>query len=179
MKASALTALIVSLALSAPAIAAGDAQAGQSKSATCAGCHGADGNSTNPEWPKLAGQHAGYLAKQIGDFKAAEHRNNAMMAPMVAGLNDQDILDLAAFYSGQQTAPGYAEGDEDTLALGRTIYLGGNKESGVAACTSCHGPRGHGNPWPASRPSLASTPSTPSCSSRPSKRVNAPTTLAR
>jgi len=126
------------------AIAAGDAAAGKAKSATCAGCHGPDGNSANPEWPKLAGQHAGYITKQLQDFKAGTERNNAMMAPMVASLSEQDMADLAAYYSAQTTQMGAA--DEALLELGEKIYRGGNPSTGVAACIGCHGPTGSGNP---------------------------------
>ena len=131
------------------AIAAGDAAAGKAKSATCAGCHGADGNSANPEWPKLAGQHAKYLDKQLQDFKAGKERNNAMMAPMVATLSEQDMGDLAAYYSAQSIQMGAA--DEALVELGEKIYRGGNPSSGVAACIGCHGPigdgMGPGQPW--------------------------------
>ena len=126
------------------AIAAGDAAAGKAKSATCAGCHGADGNSANPEWPKLAGQHADYLDKQLQDFKAGKERNNAMMAPMVATLSEQDMADLAAYYSAQTIQMGAA--DKALVELGEKIYRGGNPSSGVAACIGCHGPTGTGNP---------------------------------
>jgi cytochrome c553 len=125
-------------------IAAGDVAAGKAKSATCAGCHGVDGNSANPEWPKLAGQHADYLEKQLHDFKAGEDRNNAMMAPMVAPLSEQDIADLAAYYAAQTVQVGAA--DEALVELGEKVYRGGNTVTGVAACIGCHGPAGAGNP---------------------------------
>ncbi len=80
--------------------AAGDPAAGKAKSAVCAACHGPDGNSTNPMWPKLAGQHAQYLAKQLRDFRAGR-RNDPMMAPMAKPLSDQDIENLAAYFSSQ------------------------------------------------------------------------------
>ena len=81
-------------------LAAGDAAAGKATSATCAGCHGPDGNSANPEWPKLAGQGAAYLEKQLHDFKGGA-RKNATMAPMAMGLGEQDMENLAAYYSAQ------------------------------------------------------------------------------
>ncbi len=124
--------------------AAGDVAAGKEKSGVCAACHGADGNSTNPQWPKLAGQHAGYVAKQLADYKAGAQRRNEVMAPMAAGLSDQDMLDLAAFYSIQASTGGFAA--EAQAELGERIYRGGNPETGVAACTACHGPRGTGDP---------------------------------
>jgi len=123
--------------------AAGDAVAGKTASAICAGCHGADGNSVNPEWPKLAGQGAAYLVKQLSDFKAGK-RKNATMAPMAAPLGDKDRADLAAYFSGQKRTPGSA--DRKLAELGQKIYRGGNPVSGVSACTGCHGPTGAGNP---------------------------------
>jgi len=123
--------------------AAGDAAAGKAKSASCAGCHGADGNSVNPEWPSLAGQGAGYIAKQLHDFKGGK-RENATMAPMAAPLTDEDIQDLAAYYSSQPIKAGAA--DKSLVELGEKIYRGGNPASGVAACIGCHGPGGKGNP---------------------------------
>jgi cytochrome c553 len=128
---------------SSPAYAGGDANAGKTKSATCAGCHGMDGNSANPDWPNLAGQGADYIDKQLKEFKAGE-RQNATMAPMAAPLAEQDIADLSAFYSAQTVKVGAAE--ESLVALGQKIYRGGNPASGVAACIGCHGPGGRGNP---------------------------------
>ena len=133
-------------------VLAGDPSAGEAKAAICASCHGPAGNSINPEWPKLAGQHAKYTAKQIRDFKAGVTRNNALMAPMIAGLSDQDIEDIAAYYAAQSGTGGFAS--EDLHALGERIYRGGNMEAGVPACIACHGPRGAGND-PAGFPSVA------------------------
>jgi len=82
---------------SAPSIA-GDAAAGKAKSATCAGCHGADGISQNDLWPNLAGQKEGYMVAQLKAFRAGE-RSNPMMSPMAAPLSDEDIADLAAYFS--------------------------------------------------------------------------------
>jgi len=134
----------IAIAVSASgAQAAGDAGAGQTKSATCAGCHMADGNSVNPIWPKLAGQHPGYLEKQIMDFKAGARKDPTMSA-MAAPLSEQDALDLAAWFASQKQAPGTA--DPAQVSLGQRIYRGGNADTGVAACTACHGPTGAGNP---------------------------------
>ena len=81
--------------------AAGDAAAGKAKAATCAGCHGMDGNSANPLWPKLAGQHAAYLAKSMKAYKSGA-RNDPMMKPMMATLSDTDIENLAAYFASQK-----------------------------------------------------------------------------
>lgn len=131
--------------------ATGDATAGKAKAATCAGCHGADGNSVNPDWPTLAGQHPKYLMKQLREFKAGE-RTDATMAPMAAPLSEQDQADLAAYFASQQPKQGGA--DESLVELGQKIYRGGNPTTGVAACIGCHGPKGKGNPA-ANFPSLS------------------------
>lgn len=137
-------AAVCSLAgMTGPVQAGGDAAAGKTKSATCAGCHGADGNSVNPEWPSLAGQHAKYLEKQLHEFKAGA-RKNATMAPMAAALSEQDMGDLAAYFASQKAKQGAA--DETLVELGEKIYRGGNPATGVAACIGCHGPNGAGNP---------------------------------
>ncbi len=141
-----LAATISLAAGTAPAMAAGDAAAGKTKSATCAGCHGMDGKSVNPEWPNLAGQHPKYIEKQLKDFKAGTDRNNATMAGMVAALSETDMADLAAYFSSLPRKAGTAAADEDTLKLGEKIYRGGNPATGVAACIGCHGPTGAGNP---------------------------------
>jgi cytochrome c553 len=136
---STLSLLLVSAA------AAGDANAGKAKSALCATCHGADGNSVNPQWPKLAGQHASYIEKQLNAYRSGERENETMQG-MVASLSDEDVSDLAAYFSRQPLQRGLARGDMGTITLGEKIYRGGNAESGVAACMACHGPGGSGNP---------------------------------
>ena len=133
----------LSLGVAGTAMAAGDAAKGKELSTTCAACHGGDGNSFNPEWPKLAGQHAAYIVKQLEEFKNGK-RKNVTMAPMAAPLSSQDMQDLAAFYAGQRTAPGSA--NEAMVAQGEAIYKGGIPSKGVAACAACHGPSGAGNP---------------------------------
>ncbi len=98
-----LLAGIVGAGLAMPAIAdaAGDAAAGKAKSAVCTACHGADGNSTNPLWPNLAGQHAAYMVKQLKDFKSGA-RKDPVMAPMAAPLSETDMENLAAYYASQK-----------------------------------------------------------------------------
>lgn len=132
------------LATVAPVFAAaqGDAAAGQAKAALCGSCHGVDGNSALAMNPKLAGQGAGYLYKQLVEFKSGA-RENATMAAMVMNLSDQDMLDLAAFYASQQVTIGGA--DPAKIGLGESLYRAGNKELGVAACASCHSSDGTGN----------------------------------
>ena len=128
-----------------------DAAAGQVKSALCATCHGADGNSPLPENPKLAGQNASYIIKQINDYKSGA-RANAIMTGMVAALSDQDSADIAAWYASQQVTLHGA--DPESLELGETLYRAGIKQLSVAACSACHSPTGNGNA-PAGFPSLS------------------------
>lgn len=124
------------------ALAAGDATAGKTKSATCAACHSADGNSVNPQYPKLAGQSADYLLKQLQDYKSGA-RANPIMLGMVAPLSPQDMEDLAAFYASQQVAR--AAADPALAPQGEALFRGGNLNSGVSACAACHGATGMGN----------------------------------
>lgn len=133
----------LSLSVGGAAFAAGDKAAGKQKSATCAACHGEDGNSINAEWPKLAGQHEDYIVKQLMEFKSGD-RVNATMASMAAPLSQQDMRDLAAYFASQPIKPGTA--DETKVALGEALYRGGNSASGVPACAACHAPNGMGNP---------------------------------
>lgn len=134
---------VISCIAAAPVLAAGDATAGKAKAATCAGCHGADGNSPAPNFPKLAGQHASYILKQLHDFKSGK-RKDATMTAMVAPLSDQDMENLAAYFASQKVKPGKTA--EDKLELGQMVYRAGNASSGVAACAACHSPTGSGNP---------------------------------
>jgi len=143
------TSLLVVISLQA--VAEGDASAGKAKSAICAACHGADGNSAVPNWPKLAGQHASYLERQTALIRSGDRSVPEMMG-IVAAMSDQDFQDLAAFFSAQTNNGGVAE--ESVAATGQRIYKAGNADSGVPACMSCHGPAGEGNPL-AGFPALA------------------------
>ncbi|WP_299872207.1 cytochrome c [uncultured Cocleimonas sp.] len=121
-----------------------DAANGKAVSATCAACHGADGNSVNPDWPKIAGQGEAYLAKQLHDFRS-DKRVDPSMTAMAKGIkSDSDVADLAAYYSSVKAKPGVA--NPEMIAKGEAIYKGGVVSSGVAACAACHGPTGSGNP---------------------------------
>lgn len=135
--------MVMCLVASQGALAAGDPGAGKGKAAACAACHGADGNSSNPEWPKLAGQNAGYLSKQLREFKNGK-RTNATMNGMAAGLSDQDMEDIAAYFEGETIKGGSAEPKE--VARGEKLYRGGDTRRGIPACMACHGPAGSGNP---------------------------------
>ena len=138
-----LTALAV-LALTSPAVAtAGDAAAGQAKSAVCAACHGVDGNSVNPEWPSIAGQHPEYIVSALMAFQEGR-RENVLMTPQAMALSPEDMANLAAFYSSQTPVGG--EADPELLTRGERLFRGGDPERGIAACIACHGPQGQGNP---------------------------------
>ena len=135
---------VPSFAADGPAEApVGDATAGAAKAAVCAGCHGLDGKALQPEYPNIAAQHASYLAKQLTEYRDGE-RVNAIMNGIAAPLTDEDILNLAAHYAAQPPIPGVA--NEETLALGESIYRGGITSQGIAACIGCHNPQGLGNP---------------------------------
>ncbi len=123
----------------------GDIQAGKGKTQTCVACHGTDGNSTVPNWPKIAGQYENYLVKELREFRAGEKgpRFEASMYAMVANLSDQDIADLAAYYASEKQTMGKAQ--NAYVELGQKIYRGGNLQTGATACLACHGPEGQGN----------------------------------
>ena len=143
----ALLTLLCSLSLSglvmAEGLAEGSAEAGQAKSTPCVACHGMIGNSANPEWPSLAGQHPQYIVKQLKAFKSGA-RQNPLMTPQAQPLSEADMADLAAYYASQ-TLTGL-EADESKVALGQRLFRAGDAEKGIAACNSCHGPAGRGNP---------------------------------
>lgn len=134
---------VIALGMGTTAQAEGSVEAGQQKSAVCVACHGPDGNSANPEWPSLAGQHASFLVVQLKAFKEGE-RQNALMSPMAVGLSEQDMQDLAAYYEAQQ--PAARQADPEYVEAGRQLYMGGDTSRGITACAACHGPTGQGNP---------------------------------
>jgi cytochrome c553 len=120
----------------------GTAQAGSTKAAICSSCHGPNGNSANPDWPRLAGQSAVYIAAQLRLFKAGV-RNNPIMKPLANTLSDQDISDLAVYYQAQ-TVTGL-EADPSYWKAGSELYRRGDKARNIPACIACHGPVGRGN----------------------------------
>lgn len=138
-----IAAICALLGSATAALAAGDPTAGKAKSVTCVACHGADGNSVVAQYPKLAGQSADYLVKQLQEFKSGS-RANPIMAGMVAPLSPQDMEDLAAYFSSQPVARSAA--DPALAPAGEAIFRGGNLISGVSACMACHGVAGAGNP---------------------------------
>ena len=143
----------------------GDAKAGQAKAAVCGACHGIDGNSAAPNFPKLAGQGERYLVKQIHDIKAWDTETNPAkkaaagravleMTGILTSLSDQDIADVAAYFASQNTQLAGSKKMEvqvnsglkvDAMELGAKTYRSGNLANGVPACTGCHAPDGKGN----------------------------------
>lgn len=138
----------------------GDVKAGATKAGTCAACHGLDGNPTDPQYPRLAGQSERYIAHQIALFKSGE-RNTGMaaaMKPFADALSDQDARDLGAYFATQKSGAGVA--DDSPIAsgvnkgkkffeVGEQLFRNGDKARGIPACMACHGPSGAGNPGPA------------------------------
>jgi cytochrome c553 len=120
----------------------GKAADGATKSAVCSACHGPNGNSANPEWPRLAGQSAVYIAEQLRLFRSGV-RNNPVMKPLAASLSDQDIDDLAVYFEAQ--TPQGLEADPSYWKSGETLYLRGDRAHEIPACVACHGPAGRGN----------------------------------
>lgn len=123
--------------------AQGDAAAGEAKSAACMACHGMNGNSSNPEWPSLAGQNAAYISEQLKMFRDGK-RVNVLMSPMAAALTDEDIADIGAYYAAQ--TPAGLEADPSYYAAGEALYRGGDRKRNIPSCKACHGPVGKGNP---------------------------------
>lgn len=140
---TALFCAVCAVSASIPALAEGSAEQGQAKAATCVACHGVGGNSANPEWPNLAGQHEQYIAKQLRAFKAGA-RQNPLMSPMAMTLSDQDVEDVAAYFAAQALTG--LEANPALIPLGQRLYRGGDPRTGLPACGSCHGPSGSGNP---------------------------------
>ncbi|MFI4938889.1 MAG: c-type cytochrome [Burkholderiales bacterium] len=110
----------------------------------CMACHGPAGNSVIPQNPKLAGQHAAYIVRQLANFKTAD-RNHPVMSMIAKALTDDEARNIAAYLTAQSMAPGAAR-NKDTVALGKKIYRGGIAEKNVPACAGCHGPAGAGIP---------------------------------
>ena len=146
-----LALLLAANAAFAGGVMKGDAVAGEALVGSCAACHGADGNSLAPTFPKLAGLGERYLLKQMKDIRDGR-RPVALMAGQVDNMTDQQLADIAAFYDAQSRTSGTT--DPELVTMGRSIYLAGIADRKVAACSGCHSPSGHGN-GPAGFPALA------------------------
>jgi cytochrome c553 len=133
----------VSLTIAAPALNGDPAKGEKIAAESCAGCHGADGNSEITTYPRLAGQHAVFLLREMKDYKA-EHRISEIMLPMMAPLSEQDMTDLALYYS-KQKPKGAEVSKPELLAKGKKIYFEGNTKSGVPSCDGCHEEDGAGS----------------------------------
>jgi cytochrome c553 len=129
----------------------GDAKAGQAKAAVCGACHGMDGNSTDPQYPRLAGQSEQYIAHQLAMFKDGT-RQNPIMLGFASALSAQDMRDIGAYFATQKPLPGVA--DAKLVQQGEAIFRGGDATRQIPACMACHGPDGSGNPG-AAYPHLA------------------------
>ena len=137
-----IVSLLLTLGITGVAHAAGDATAGQTKAAVCGACHGPDGNSPLPNFPKLAGQGEKYLTKQMHDIKDGK-RTVLEMTGMLTNLNDQDLSDIAAYFASQAGSVGAA--DPKLVERGEKLFRGGDLDKGLPACTGCHSPDGSGN----------------------------------
>ena len=123
------------------AVKRGDPQAGSELVATCAGCHGADGNSVVGQWPTLAGQRESYTLAQLIHVQKGERMIESMMG-LLDNYSEDQLRDIAAFYAAQEVKVGQA--DSINFELGQRLYRAGNLSNGVPACTGCHGPQGKG-----------------------------------
>jgi cytochrome c553 len=130
----------------------GDATAGQAKAAVCGACHGMDGNSSDAQYPKLAGQSEQYIVRQLTDFKAGK-RQNPIMLGMATPLSTQDMHDVGAYFASKTALPGVA--DQALVEKGGTLFREGDNTRGIPACMACHSIDGRGNPG-AMYPELAS-----------------------
>lgn len=123
----------------------GSAEAGATKAAACVACHGANGNSTNPQWPVLAGQNAAYIRAQLQHFHDKTRVDpSGLMPAQAAKLSPQDIADLAAYFSLQ--TPAGLEADPSYWQTGQQLYRAGDSSRDIPACIACHGPVGRGVP---------------------------------
>jgi cytochrome c553 len=145
-----LAAAISGILVSTAALPEPSVEAGATKAATCQACHGANGNSTNAEWPSLAGLGADYIADQLNNFKTGKRASPVMM-PMAANLTTNDMADLGAYFDSLTNTG--LEADPSFWAAGEKLYRGGDQVRGIPACGACHGATGKGNE-PAKFPAL-------------------------
>lgn len=136
-----LTPLLLLAFAATSGMAAGNEKAGEEKSAACSGCHGEKGHSLIPLFPKLSGQNAKYLERQLHEFRSGKRVNSTMNA-MAEALSDEDITDIAAYYAREKSSSETSEPNR----LGQSLFTAGKVQTATPACTGCHGPKGSGNP---------------------------------
>ena len=137
-----LAAVVMGSMASVAAWSAGNAEQGATKLTVCAACHGANGNSVNPEWPSLAGLGQDYIVAQLTNFKEGK-RANPIMMPNAMALSPDDMADLGAYFSSQRNTG--LEADPTYWEAGQKLFRAGDKARGIPACMACHGPAGKGN----------------------------------
>lgn len=135
---------LASGAVAAEGLVDGSAEAGKARAVVCGACHGADGNSVNPVWPSIAGQHPTYIVEQLHAFKNGT-RTEPLMLGQAMLLSEEDMRNLAVYFSERQVATKVVA-DPATLDHGERLYRGGSRENLTPACIACHGPNGRGNP---------------------------------
>lgn len=142
MRKLARTLILALAACAGPALAAGDPLAGQAKArdSVCVECHLADGNSTQPDYPKLAGQSAAYIVKQLRDFQAGTRKHQIMQA-MTQGLGEADMADIAAWFASNPAMRGSGVAAN---SAGRRLFAEGDAQRDIPACAACHGTSGKG-----------------------------------
>jgi cytochrome c553 len=148
--AATISGAMASTAGTAAGSAAGNPETGATKAVVCQACHGANGNSVNPEWPSLAGLGADYIVDQLKNFKESK-RNNPIMMPNAMALSPEDMADLGAYFDSQLNTG--LEADPSYWQAGQKLYRAGDSARGIPACMACHGPTGFGN-GPAKFPAL-------------------------
>ena len=145
-----LAATICGTIVSSAALSAGNVETGATKAVVCQACHGANGNSTNPQWPSLAGIGADYIVEQLQNFKSGK-RNNPVMMPNAMTLSADDMANLGAYFDSLVNTG--LEADPSYWQAGEKLYRGGDQAREIPACMACHGPSGRGNE-PAKFPAL-------------------------
>lgn len=143
-------AAVTGVIFSCDAFSDGSIEAGATKAVVCGACHGANGNSVNPDWPSLAGLGAAYITTQLQNFKDGK-RVNAIMTANAITLSTQDMEDLGAYFNSLHNTG--LEADPTYWKAGEKIYRGGDTTRNIPACMACHGPNGAGNE-PAKFPAL-------------------------
>ena len=142
----AVVAMVMGVSLAQAAELPGDPAAGEAKAGLCGGCHGFDGNSEDATFPRLAGQYANYIAKQIADFQRGLRTNNETMAGMAAMVaSEEDARDIGSYFQSQKMAKSpLVAPDKKLVKQGEKIFYEGNPKNNVYACVNCHGERGRG-----------------------------------